>query len=292
MAAKEKRGLGTGLGVLFGAEDEESVSEAMSLPIAKIEPRREQPREYFDEDALSELADSISRYGLIQPITVRKLDSGFYQIIAGERRWRAARLAGLQELPVRVIEADDRRTAELALVENLQREDLNPIEEAKGYKTLIDEYGLTQDEAARSVGRSRPAVTNALRLLSLCPEVLELVEKDQLSAGHARTLVPLGDPKRQLEAAKLVISQSLSVRRTEELVARMSKAPRAEEKPSASPAVDYGAEVSRQLAAALGRKVRLVDGKKTGRIELEYYGADDREALIAALSGLSLEKKQ
>lgn len=292
MAAKEKRGLGTGLGVLFGAEDEESVSEAMSLPIAKIEPRREQPREYFDEDALSELADSISRYGLIQPITVRKLDSGFYQIIAGERRWRAARLAGLQELPVRVIEADDRRTAELALVENLQREDLNPIEEAKGYKTLIDEYGLTQEEAARSVGRSRPAVTNALRLLSLCPEVLELVEKDQLSAGHARTLVPLGDPKRQLEAAKLVISQSLSVRRTEELVARMSKAPRAEEKPSASPAVDYGAEVSRQLAAALGRKVRLVDGKKTGRIELEYYGADDREALIAALSGLSLGKKQ
>ena len=169
MAAKEKKGLGTGLGVLFGADEFDDEAEQLTLPISKVEPRSEQPREYFDQEALEALADSIRQYGLIQPITVRKLDSGYYQIIAGERRWRASRLAGLTEVPVRVIEADDRRTAELALVENLQREDLNPIEEAKGYKLLIEEYGLTQEDAARSVGRSRPAVTNAMRLLMLPP---------------------------------------------------------------------------------------------------------------------------
>ena len=167
MAAKEKKGLGTGLGVLFGEDDfSESSSELLTLPITKVEPRREQPREYFDEQALQELAESIEQFGLIQPIVVRKLDSGYYQIIAGERRWRASRMAGLSEVPVRVIEADDVRTAQLALVENLQREDLNPIEEAKGYKALIEIYGLTQEEAAKSVGKSRPAITNSMRLLS------------------------------------------------------------------------------------------------------------------------------
>lgn len=174
--AKEKKGLGVGLDILFGSDSfDESESELLTLPISKVEPRLDQPREHFDEEALAALADSIAQYGLIQPITVRKLDTGYYQIIAGERRWRASRLAGLTEVPVRVIEADDRRTAELALVENLQREDLNPIEEAKGFKLLIDEYGLTQDEAAKSVGRSRPAVTNSLRLLSLSKSVLEMV---------------------------------------------------------------------------------------------------------------------
>ena len=285
---KEKKGLGTGLGVLFGADEyDDEPSGLLELPISKVEPRLEQPREYFDEAALQELADSIARYGLIQPITARKLDSGYYQIIAGERRWRAARLAGLTEVPVRVIEADDRTTAELALVENLQREDLNPIEEARGYKTLIEDYGLTQEEAARSVGRSRPAVTNALRLLSLSPAVLEMVEKSQLSAGHARALVPISDPVRQLEAAREVADRTLSVRKTEELAARLQKAPAASKAEPARPAVDYAAEVSRQLSEALGRKVRLVDGKKTGRIELEFYGADDREALIAALGALT-----
>ena len=173
------KGLGTGLGVLFGQDEEnEKDSQLLTLPISKVEPRLEQPREYFDQEALQELADSIAQYGLIQPITARKLDSGYYQIIAGERRWRAARLAGLQEVPVRVIEADDRRTAELALVENLQREDLNPVEEAKGYRTLMEEYGLTQEETAKSVGRSRPAVANALRLLSLSKPVLELLKRE------------------------------------------------------------------------------------------------------------------
>ena len=284
MAAKNNKGLGIGLDALFGGNDfDEAESELLHLPISKVEPRLEQPREYFDENALQDLADSIAQYGLIQPITVRKLNTGYYQIIAGERRWRASRLAGLTEVPVRVIEADDRRTAELALVENLQREDLNPIEEAKGYRTLIEEYGLTQEEAAKSVGRSRPAITNAMRLLSLSAPVLEMVEKGELSAGHARALVPISDEKLQLDAANEVRNKNLSVRKTEQLAARLTKEPKAE-KPASDPlAVDYSAEVSNQLTAALGRRVRLVDGKKTGRIEIEFYGADDREALIALL---------
>ena len=284
--AKEKKGLGIGLDALFGTDElNEAEAELQFLPISKVEPRMEQPRMQFDEEALQELADSISRYGLIQPITARKLDSGYYQIIAGERRWRAARLAGLAEVPVRVIEADDRRTAELALVENLQREDLNPIEEAKGYRALIEEYGLTQEETARSVGKSRPTVANAMRLLSLCPQVLAMVEKGELSAGHARALVPVLDAKLQLAAAQEVMAKSLSVRQTEQLAARLLRPPK-KEKERDPLAVDYAAEAARRLSEKLGRKVRLVDGKKIGRIELEFYGADDREALLAALEKL------
>lgn len=287
------KGLGTGLGVLFGQDEEnEKDSQLLTLPISKVEPRLEQPREYFDQEALQELADSIAQYGLIQPITARKLDSGYYQIIAGERRWRAARMAGLREVPVRVIEADDRRTAELALVENLQREDLNPVEEAKGYRTLMEEYGLTQEETAKSVGRSRPAVANALRLLSLSKPVLELLEKGELSAGHARALVPIQDGEKQLAAAKEVIDKALSVRKTEQLAGRMCREDRQTGKEdSGGVKVDYCAEVSRQLSAALGRKVRLVDGKKTGRIEIEFYGADDREALISLLEKAGKNKQ-
>ena len=288
MAAKEKKGLGTGLDVLFGASglDEENESELLILPISKVEPRIDQPREYFDQQALQELADSIAQYGLIQPITVRKLETGYYQIIAGERRWRASRLAGLKEVPVRVIEADDRRTAELALVENLQREDLNPIEEAKGYKTLIEEFGLTQEEAAKSVGRSRPSITNALRLLSLSPKVLEMVEKNELSAGHARALISISDDKKQLDAAKEVREKGLSVRKTEQLAAKLAKEPEPEKEENKKISVDYAAEISDQLSKSLGRKVRLTDGKKTGKIEIEFYGADDRENLIGLLKSL------
>ena len=293
MAAKEKKGLGTGLDVLFGASglDEENESELLILPISKVEPRIDQPREYFDQQALQELADSIAQYGLIQPITVRKLETGYYQIIAGERRWRASRLAGLKEVPVRVIEADDRRTAELALVENLQREDLNPIEEAKGYKTLIDEFGLTQEETAKSVGRSRPSITNALRLLSLSPKVLEMVEKNELSAGHARALISISDDKKQLDAAKEVREKGLSVRKTEQLAAKLSKEPLPEKEEDKKISVDYAAEISDLLSKSLGRKVRLTDGKKTGKIEIEFfYGADDRENLIGLLKSLGKSK--
>ncbi len=284
--AKEKRGLGTGLDVLFAANDfEEEESELLNVPLSKVEPRQEQPRERFDEQALQDLAESIAQYGLIQPITVRRLDSGYYQIIAGERRWRAARMAGLSEVPVRVIEADDRRTAELALVENLQRQDLNPMEEARGYLSLMQDYGLTQEETARSVGRSRPAVANALRLLTLNPELRELVETGLLSAGHARALIPLNNDPRQLDAANEVIARELSVRKTEQLAARLQKEPKPE--PEKDPlAVDYAAEVSEALSRTIGRKVRLIEGKKGGRIEIEYVGADDREALIELLQTL------
>lgn len=289
MAGKEKRGLGTGLDVLFGADNwEENDSELLTLPLSKVEPRRDQPRTVFEEEALQELADSIAQYGLIQPITARKLENGYYEIIAGERRWRAARMAGLEEVPVRVIEADDRRTAELALVENLQREDLNPIEEAKGYQTLMDSYGLTQEETARSVGRSRPAVANALRLLSLSPRVLSLVEEGKLSAGHARALLPLLSEEKQLAAAEEVLRRELSVRKTELLAKRLMREPAAWEpaKPDGL-TVDYAAEVSDLLSRSLGRKVRLLDGKRSGRIEIEFYGAEDREALIKQLQSLS-----
>lgn len=287
MAAKERKGLGTGLGVLFGEDEiEESSSELLSLPISKVEPRKEQPREYFDQQALEDLADSIRQFGLIQPIVVRKLDSGYYQIIAGERRWRASRMAGLTEVPVRVIEADELKTAQLALVENLQREDLNPIEEAKGYKALIEVYGLTQEEAARSVGRSRPAITNSLRLLSLSDEVLALVEQGKLSAGHARALIPIEGDKQQLAAAKEVMEKSLSVRKTEALAARLCRDEAADEKKRGGIKVDYALEISNQLTAILGRKVRLVEGRKGGKIELEYYSSDDREALIDTLKNI------
>ena len=285
--AKEKKGLGMGLDALFAAdrlEDEES--ELITLPIAKVEPREEQPRQYFDEQALQDLADSIAQYGMIQPIVARRLESGYYQIIAGERRWRAARLAGLEEIPVRILQADDRRTAELALVENLLREDLNPIEEAKGYRTLIEEYGLTQEEAAKSVGRSRPAVTNSLRLLSLSPAVMDLVEKKELSAGHARALIPIEDEAKQLDAAREVITKSLSVRRTEQLANRILRQPRKSERSADPLSVDYAAELSDELSRLLGRKVRLSEGRKGGKIELDYYDADDREALIADLRRL------
>lgn len=283
MAAKEKKGLGTGLGVLFGADEYDDEAEQLTLPIAKVEPRSEQPREYFDQEALEALADSIRQYGLIQPITVRKLDSGYYQIIAGERRWRASRLAGLTDVPVRVIEADDRRTAELALVENLQREDLNPIEEAKGYKLLIEEYGLTQEEAARSVGRSRPAVTNAMRLLMLAPQVMEMVEKGELSAGHARAILTVSEPSKQLAAANEIIRKNYSVRKAEQLAAKIFRESQQTKEESSEINVDYAAEVSNELSKKLGRKVRLIEGKRNGKIEIEFYGADDREALIEKL---------
>lgn len=284
MAAKEKKGLGTGLAALFADADIlQDDAPLRMLPIGKIEPRTDQPRKVFDEESLSELAESISRYGLIQPITVRALEDGYYQIVAGERRWRACRMAGLEEVPVRIVEADDVRTAQIALVENLQREDLNPIEEAEGFRRLIEEFSMTQEEAAKSVGRSRPAVANSLRLLSLSPKVLGLVSAGELSAGHARALLPISDPNLQAAAADSVLKKGLSVRKTEQLAAAMAKASPEEEPPSRELRVDYAAEVSRELTATLGRKVTLKEGRTGGKIELQYYSGDDREELIKLL---------
>lgn len=280
-----KKGLGTGLNALFGEAERDQDEEIRQLPISRVEPREAQPRSNFDEASLQELAESIQEYGLIQPITVRRLDSGYYQIIAGERRWRAARIAGLREVPVRIVEADDKLATELALVENLQREDLNPVEEALGYKTLLDVYGLTQEEAAKRVGKSRPTVTNALRLLSLAPEVQQFVEQGLLSAGHARALVGIKPEEAQIDAARSVIANGLSVRRTEQLAAKLMRE-EAAKKDDGEIHVDYAAEVSKRLEKVLGRKVQLSERGKRGKITLEYYGADDRERLIAMLAAL------
>lgn len=282
---KQKRSLGSGGEYALWGDALDPIKpetkEVLSLPISKVEPRSGQPRYSFDEETLEELADSIRQHGLIQPITVRPLSDGYYQIIAGERRWRASRLAGLTEVPVRVIEADERKTAELALVENLQREDLNPIEEARGYQQLMRDHAMTQEDAAQAVGKSRPAVANALRLLSLNEAVMAMVENGTISAGHARTLLPLKNEDKQLSIAETIAVKGLSVRQTETLVKRLL-AVEAKSAPAISNdiVVDYVKEVEHDLENALGRKVKLVDSRKKGRIEIEFYGADDREALI------------
>ena len=281
-----QKGLGKGLGALLGdfADEPQEKSAYQSLPIYKVEPNPDQPRKEFDPEELENLAESIRVHGLIQPLTVREMPTGYYQIIAGERRWRAARLAKLSEVPVVVIDADDRKAMELALIENLQRQDLNPVEEALGYKTLMEDYGLTQEEAAARVGKSRPAVANALRLLGLNPEVLELVRTGSLTAGHARAIAGLKSEKKQLEAAKKVIALSLSVRQTETLCKNMEKepAPKKEE----VFAVDYVAECEKSLSKHLGRGVKIVNGKRKGRFELEFYGQEDLQTLLDALMKL------
>ena len=287
MAGKEKRGLGIGLDALF-ADDRQTFTDApvLTLPLTRVEPRPNQPRDVFDEDRLRDLADSIARHGMIQPVIVRQLSGGDYQIIAGERRWRAARMAGLTEIPVRVLDADDRSVAELALVENLQREDLNPMEEARGYQKLIAEYHLTQEEAAASVGRSRSSVTNALRLLNLSAPVMAMVEKGELSAGHARALLAVIDPAEQEAAARRVSEKSLSVRKTEQLAAKLAKSPASPLKTDAETEVDYAVVVSEELSSLLGRRVRVRDRKNRGTVELSYDNADDREELLADLRRL------
>ena len=289
MASKKPSGLGKGLGALLGADMMETGSSgSLYLPISQVESCSGQPRKHFDEESLQELADSITEHGIIQPLTVRKLASGYYQIIAGERRWRAARLAGLQEVPVIVMEADDRKAAELAMIENLQREDLNPMEEAAGFQSLIENYHMTQEKAAQQVGKSRSAVTNALRLLGLTPAVRKLVEENKLSAGHARALVPLS-PSLQESAANAILTGGLSVRQTEALVKRLS-AEKKEPKKNQADAVDYLAEAQNELKAKLCRGVKIVSGRKKGRIELEYYGLDDLNDLLDALALIKINK--
>ena len=289
MASKRPSGLGKGLGALLGDDVMKTESSgSLSVPISQVESYSGQPRKHFDEESLQELADSITEHGIIQPLTVRKLSSGYYQIIAGERRWRAARLAGLQEVPVIVMEADDRKAAELAMIENLQREDLNPMEEAAGFQSLIETYHMTQEEAAQRVGKSRSAVTNALRLLGLSPSVRKLVEENNLTAGHARALVPLS-PSLQESAANAIIAGGLSVRQTEALVKRLSAEKKESKKPR-SDEVDYLAEAQNELKAKLCRGVKIVSGRKKGRIELEYYGLDDLNDLLDALALIKINK--
>ena len=297
MAKDKRKGLGTGLEALFGDTQPEQAPKAApeavtELPVMKIEPRSDQPRRHFDEAALQELAESIEKHGVIQPITVRPQESGYYQIIAGERRWRAARRAGLETVPVHILTVDEQKALEMALVENLQREDLNPIEEAQGYEVLQQTYGMTQEAVALSVGKSRPAIANALRLLMLSEPVRTLVESGELSAGHARALLPLEHPDVQWNVAQEILKKKLSVRRAEALVDSLLREPAQKEIRRSAGGVDYLGECARELEQALGRRVRMQQGRKTGRIELEYYDADDREALIEALKNLPKRNKQ
>ena len=287
--ASNPKGLGKGLAALLGDDVMSSQEEKSSLylPISQVESCSSQPRKQFDPDALADLADSIREHGIIQPLTVRKLQSGYYQIIAGERRWRAARMAGLTQVPAIVIEADDRKAMELAMIENLQREDLNPIEEAEGYQVLMDTYHMTQEEAAGRVGKSRSTVANALRLLKLCPPVRAMVEDGRLSGGHARTLLPL-PAELQETAAAAILKNDLSVRQTELLVKKLTAEKKSEPVKSGI-TVNYAEEAARELGSSLGRGCRIVTGRKKGRIELEYYSMDDLNDLLDALH--TLKKK-
>ena len=278
------KGLGKGLGALMGdfaMETPTSKSPYQLLPIHKVEPNPNQPRQDFDPEELQTLADSIAVHGVVQPLTVREVGSGYYQIIAGERRWRAARIAELREIPAVIIEADDKKVMELALIENLQRQDLNPVEEALGYQTLIEVYGLTQEDAAKQVGKSRPAVANALRLLNLSDKVLDMLRKGALSAGHARAVLSLKTQKMQEQAAQKIAALGLSVRQAELLCKNMAKEPAPEKEPTL--AVDYVAECEKSLSKHLGRGVKIVNGKRKGRFELEFYGQDDLQILLDAL---------
>jgi len=280
------KGLGKGLGALMGDIIEESAQKSpyQLLPLHKVEPNPHQPRQDFDPEELQALADSIATHGVVQPLTVREMDSGYYQIIAGERRWRAARLAELREIPAVIIQADDKKVMELALIENLQRQDLNPVEEALGYQTLMNEYGLTQEETAARVGKSRPAVANMLRLLSLCDDVLDMVRQGRLSAGHARALVALKSEKQQKEAAQKIAALGLSVRQAELLCSNLQKTPAAPKPVTLE--VDYVAECEKKLSKVLGRGVKIINGKRKGRFELEFYDQDDLQVLIDTLMNI------
>ena len=313
--AKPKKGLGGGLGSLLGLEEAEfqaldqspgasveAVEGERSTPspekketgewngvgelrLIDLSPNPDQPRREFDEESLAELSESIRRNGVLQPILVRRMEGrpSQYCIIAGERRWRAARMAGLDTIPAVLSEADDAKSAELALIENLQREDLNPVEEAKGFQALANTYGLKQEEIAERVGRSRPAVTNALRLLSLDGEVLEMLASGAITPGHARALISLS-PAEQVTLAERAAADGLSVRQVETLAARLAAAAAEEPDPAPSPVqVDYTAVLAREIGERIGRKVRITSGKRKGRMEIEFYGNDDLNALCELL---------
>ncbi len=277
------KGLGKGLGALLGDFDEpiQEKSPYKLLPIHKVEPNPDQPRQDFDEEELQALSESIAIHGVIQPLTVREMPSGYYQIIAGERRWRASRMAGLSEIPVVIVEADDKKAMELALIENLQRQDLNPVEEALGYQALMSEYGMTQEEAAGRVGKSRPAVANALRLLTLNERVLQMVRDGEITAGHARAVLILKDERKQQQAAQRIHALGLSVRQAELLCKNMTRQPAPT--PKVTMAVDYIGECEKSLSKHLGRGVKIVNGKRKGRFELEFYGEEDLQTLLDAL---------
>ena len=276
----KKKGLGKGLEALLidNSTEELGSSSAVKLKLSEIEPNKNQPRKNFDEEALAELSHSIELHGVIQPLLVRPMPDGSYQLVAGERRWRASRMAGLIEVPVVIKELTDAQVAELALVENLQREDLDPIEEALGYKELSEKYDYTQEEISNLVGASRPAIANALRLLTLPEEIIKLVSSKELSAGHARALLTLEDDKAKIELAKLVIKEDISVRETERLARKQIKTePTCKKTKKRNPYYD---EVELALSDVLQRKVRVTKSTKKGAIEIEFFDDEDLKKLI------------
>lgn len=278
----KKQALGRGMDAIFIDNTPDSPERTDKLAVSDIEPRRDQPRKTFDPESLSSLADSIAANGLIQPIIVRPSESSaLYSIVAGERRWRAARMAGLSEVPVVIIDADDRKAAEYALVENIQREDLNPIEEAEGLKSLIEDYNLTQEQAAKRVGKSRAAIANALRLLELPDEVISLVGHKSLSAGHARALLGLNDKTLIPDAAKTIVDHELSVRAAEELIKKLNSKP--DPKKNDPVADSYYSSLEQKLTESLGHKVRISRSKRRRSISISYKNSDELEELIRLL---------
>lgn len=288
------KGLGSGLGALFGDEAMTGEESPRRLPITKLEPRPDQPRQNFDEEKLAELAQSIRDHGVLQPVTVREGGDGYYQIVAGERRWRAARLAGLSEIPVNIVDVSDREASEIALIENLQREDLNPIEEGRGYETLMARYGLTQEQVAERVGKSRPTITNAIRLLSLSPGALELCEAGKLSTSQAKALLELTDAEAQVRLARQAVEREMPVREISASVKRLKTGDKTRPRPKKNyrlgpDGIDYAAELERELTGALGRKVTIEARKGSGRLTLEYYSDRDLEYLTKALKTMKSE---
>lgn len=288
MKNNKQTGLGRGLDTLMGAPDIEHEGTTSTLPIGKVQPGLNQPRKNFDPESISDLADSLRNYGMIQPITVRLLSSGYYQIIAGERRWRAAKEANMSEVPVMIIDADDRKVMEIGLIENLQREDLNPVEEAQGYKVLMDEYGLTQEEVSEKMGKSRPAIANALRLLGLPSLLLNLLAEGKISAGHGRALLSASDEQMMQEVADLIVLNDYSVRRTEEVIKAMKKALENPEEENAEEdeITIYVREAEDTLTRNLGRRVIIQQRGVKGRLVLEYNDAQDLTDLVEGLDKL------
>jgi len=278
-----KKGLGAGFGALFGDDAVDNVAQDFEyIPLERIEPKKDQPRTQFEQEHIDELADSIREHGVLSPLTVRSIDGNLYQIIAGERRWRASRAAGLSEIPVRVVVADDQKALELAMVENLQREDLSPIEEARGYRALMEEFDLTQEEVAHKVSKSRPTVANSLRLLTLPDELIELVLRNDLSAGSARALLAIKNEEDMKSAAHTVVSGDMSVREVEAFVRKLGRVKSSKPKQPGIE-VNYVVDAQNRLTAAMGRKVVIKQNKGKGKIEIEYYDQEDFDVLFDAL---------
>lgn len=287
--AKKSKGLGRGLGALLNTDEAVKIENPqgsddkgiLELKISEVEPNKTQPRSHFDDDALTSLSESIKEYGVLSPIVVSKNENGFYMIIAGERRWRAAKLAGLKKIPAIIKEYDDKQTMEIALIENLQREDLNPIEEAEGFKELMEVYNLTQEEVSKKMGKSRSAVANSVRLLSLPEKVRKMLINKEISSGHARAILSLNDEKVMLSVAEKIINEGLNVRQTENIVSKLLKEPKKKEiNKNDEELLRYLSSLEKNLGSHLGTKVKIHHGKSKGKIEIEYYSNEDFERIM------------